>query len=70
MCPMELIMRIKGNVTRDLSVSVSTAGTTLGLQLGCARQNNSPFHSDLIFGLSSPLSCGDGCNLSETGATR
>lgn len=54
MCPTELIMRIKGNITRDLSVSVSTAGTRLGLQLGCARQNNSPFHRDLILGLSSP----------------
>ena len=60
MCPIELIVRIKKDVSQALAVSVSIAGTPLGWQLSRARQNNSSFHSNFLSGLSSPPSCGDG----------
>lgn len=40
MCPVELIVRIKKDVSQALAVSVSIAGTPLGWQLSRARQNN------------------------------
>lgn len=70
MCPIELIVRIKKDVSQALAVSVSIAGTPLGWQLSRARQNNSSFHSKFLSGLSSPPSCGDGHDLIKIGAVR